>query len=131
MGNHIFIGAKSLAEPIIFLFQIRCAELTTDGLYCTNSSLTAVSSIIRDSISVFRSALGFLASARSLAYIMSFLFELNKVSYISSCKTLVTRNIANRHENLQPSLPKQTDRNRHTALYHSRKRRWLRKNVLM
>ena len=31
-GNHIFIGANPLTEPIIFLLQIRCAKLTTDGL---------------------------------------------------------------------------------------------------
>lgn len=31
-GNHILIGAKSATEPVIFLLQIRCAELTTDGL---------------------------------------------------------------------------------------------------
>ena len=31
-GNHILIGAKSAAEPVIFLLQIRCAKLTTDGL---------------------------------------------------------------------------------------------------
>ena len=30
--NDIFIGANPLTEPIIFLLQIRCAELTTDGL---------------------------------------------------------------------------------------------------
>lgn len=30
-GNHVLIGAESAAEMVIFLFQIRCAELTTDG----------------------------------------------------------------------------------------------------
>ena len=28
-GNHILIGAKPFAEPIVFLLQIRCAELST------------------------------------------------------------------------------------------------------
>lgn len=31
-GNHILIGAEPFSEPIIFLLQIRCAELPTDGL---------------------------------------------------------------------------------------------------
>ena len=30
-GNHILIGAKSAAETVIFLLQIRCTELTSDG----------------------------------------------------------------------------------------------------
>lgn len=31
-GNYILIGAKSATETVIFLLQIRSAELTTDGL---------------------------------------------------------------------------------------------------
>ena len=32
MVNHVLIAMKLITEPVIFLLQIRCAELTTDGL---------------------------------------------------------------------------------------------------
>ncbi len=32
MVNHVLIAMKLITEPVIFLLQIRCTELTTDGL---------------------------------------------------------------------------------------------------
>ena len=65
------MGSNPLTELIIFLLQIRCAELTTDGLVLFQFLLYRCKLCYQQLNFVFRSAMVFFASFRSFFGLLS------------------------------------------------------------